>query len=183
MPSRTPRARVIVPLSNSAKALSRESSRRANSSALAESCACFVASSSVQSRKRIDIMPMASESHVSMTGPWSLVLSNSAFIIAQCTADPRDQNLCPKANRGFSMKIKHTEHIAIAVKSMAQSRKIFEEKLGFKLEYEECLPQPSRLALMGNTCDEVDTAEKWNHAQPRISPASSNGTHSPRDRQ
>jgi len=81
------------------------------------------------------------------------------------------------------MKIKHTEHIAIAVKSMAQSRKIFEEKLGFKLEYEECLPQPSRLALMGNTCDEVDTAEKWNHAQPRISPASYNGTHSPRDRQ
>ena len=39
------------------------------------------------------------------------------------------------------MKIKRIEHIAIAVKSMAQSREIFETKLGFSLEYEEYLPQ------------------------------------------
>jgi methylmalonyl-CoA epimerase len=46
------------------------------------------------------------------------------------------------------MKVKRIEHVAIAVKSMAQSRKIFEEKLGFKLEYEEYLPQYStRLAM------------------------------------
>jgi methylmalonyl-CoA epimerase len=46
------------------------------------------------------------------------------------------------------MKIKRIEHIAIAVKNMAQSREIFEEKLGFSLEYEEYLPQYStRLAM------------------------------------
>ena len=38
------------------------------------------------------------------------------------------------------MKIKRIEHIAIAVKSMAQSREIFETKLGMSLEYEEYLP-------------------------------------------
>lgn len=46
------------------------------------------------------------------------------------------------------MKIKRIEHIAIAVKSMAQTREIFEEKLGLKLEYEEYLPQyHTRLAM------------------------------------
>jgi methylmalonyl-CoA/ethylmalonyl-CoA epimerase len=46
------------------------------------------------------------------------------------------------------MKIKRIEHIAIAVKSMAQSREIFEAKLGFSLEYEEYLPQyNTRLAM------------------------------------
>jgi catechol 2,3-dioxygenase-like lactoylglutathione lyase family enzyme len=41
------------------------------------------------------------------------------------------------------MKVKRIEHVAIAVKNMTQSRKLFEEKLGFKLEYEEYLPQYS----------------------------------------
>jgi methylmalonyl-CoA epimerase len=46
------------------------------------------------------------------------------------------------------MKVKRIEHIAIAVKSMAQSREIFETKLGFDLEYEEYLPQyKTRLAM------------------------------------
>ena len=46
------------------------------------------------------------------------------------------------------MKIKRIEHIAIAVNSMAQSREIFESKLGFSLEYEEYLPQHNtRLAM------------------------------------
>jgi catechol 2,3-dioxygenase-like lactoylglutathione lyase family enzyme len=46
------------------------------------------------------------------------------------------------------MKIKRIEHIAIAVKSIAQSREIFEGKLGFSLEYEEYLPQyNTRLAM------------------------------------
>jgi methylmalonyl-CoA/ethylmalonyl-CoA epimerase len=56
------------------------------------------------------------------------------------------------------MKVKRIEHVAIAVKSMAQSRKIFEEKLGFKLEYEEYLPQYStRLAMypIGSTYIEL----------------------------
>jgi methylmalonyl-CoA/ethylmalonyl-CoA epimerase len=45
-------------------------------------------------------------------------------------------------------KIKRIEHIAIAVKNMAQSREIFEGKLGFSLEYEEYLPQyNTRLAM------------------------------------
>ena len=46
------------------------------------------------------------------------------------------------------MKIKRIEHIAISAKSMAQSREIFESKLGFSLEYEEYLPQHNtRLAM------------------------------------
>jgi methylmalonyl-CoA/ethylmalonyl-CoA epimerase len=46
------------------------------------------------------------------------------------------------------MKIKRIEHIAIAVKNMAQSREIFEAKLGLNLEYEEYLPQyNTRLAM------------------------------------
>jgi methylmalonyl-CoA/ethylmalonyl-CoA epimerase len=56
------------------------------------------------------------------------------------------------------MKVKRIEHVAIAVKSMTQSRKIFEEKLGFKLEYEEYLPQYStRLAMypIGSTYIEL----------------------------
>lgn len=47
-----------------------------------------------------------------------------------------------------NMKIKRIEHIAIAVKSMAQFREIFEAKLGLSLEYEEYLPQyNTRLAM------------------------------------
>lgn len=46
------------------------------------------------------------------------------------------------------MKVKRIEHIAIAVKSMKESRAIFESKLGFELEYEEHLPQyHTRLAM------------------------------------
>jgi methylmalonyl-CoA/ethylmalonyl-CoA epimerase len=39
------------------------------------------------------------------------------------------------------MKIKRIEHVAIAVKSMAKAREIFEDKLGLTFEYEEHLPQ------------------------------------------
>jgi methylmalonyl-CoA/ethylmalonyl-CoA epimerase len=39
------------------------------------------------------------------------------------------------------MKIKRIEHVAIAVKSMAKAREIFEDKLGLSLEYQEHLPQ------------------------------------------
>jgi methylmalonyl-CoA/ethylmalonyl-CoA epimerase len=46
------------------------------------------------------------------------------------------------------MKIKRIEHVAIAVKNMAQSRDVFETKLGLSLEYEEYLPQyNTRLAM------------------------------------
>ena len=46
------------------------------------------------------------------------------------------------------MKIKRIEHIAIAVKSMARTREVIEEKLGLALEYEEHLPQyHTRLAM------------------------------------
>jgi len=46
------------------------------------------------------------------------------------------------------MKIKRIEHIAIAVKNLAQSREVFETKLGMNLEYEEYLPQyNTRLAM------------------------------------
>jgi len=69
------------------------------------------------------------------------------------------------------MKIKRIEHIAIAVKSMARTREVIEEKLGLALEYEEHLPQyHTRLAMypVGQTYLELlesDTAEsetsKW----------------------
>ena len=46
------------------------------------------------------------------------------------------------------MKIKRIDHIAIAVKSIAQFREIFEEKIGLSLEYEEHLQQyNTRLAM------------------------------------
>lgn len=46
------------------------------------------------------------------------------------------------------MKVKRIEHVAIAVKSMAKAREIFEDKLGLPFEYEEHLPQYStRLAM------------------------------------
>ena len=46
------------------------------------------------------------------------------------------------------MKVKRIEHVAIAVKSMAKAREIFEDKLGLSFEYEEHLPQYStRLAM------------------------------------
>lgn len=39
------------------------------------------------------------------------------------------------------MKIKRIEHIAIAVKSIAAMRDIFENKLGIEMEYKEHLPE------------------------------------------
>jgi methylmalonyl-CoA epimerase len=69
------------------------------------------------------------------------------------------------------MKVKRIEHVAIAVKSMAKAREIFEDKLGLSLEYEEHLPQYStRLAMypVGQTyielleSDRADTeTSKW----------------------
>ncbi len=60
------------------------------------------------------------------------------------------------------MKVKRIEHIAIAVKSMTQSREIFEAKLGFNLEYQEYLPQyKTRLAMypIGQTYIELLESE------------------------
>jgi methylmalonyl-CoA epimerase len=53
-----------------------------------------------------------------------------------------------KQTSSHTMKIKRIEHIAIAVKSMAHFREIFETKIGLSLEYEEYLPQyNTRLAM------------------------------------
>jgi len=63
------------------------------------------------------------------------------------------------------MKVKRIEHIAIAVKNMAQSREIFEHKLGFELEYEEYLPQyNTRLAMypVGQTYIELLESDRDN---------------------
>src|SRR5512143_1486605 len=59
IPSRTPCAGVIASLSKAANAFSRGSSRRAKSPALAESRACFAASSSFQLGNRKAIMSVA----------------------------------------------------------------------------------------------------------------------------
>jgi methylmalonyl-CoA/ethylmalonyl-CoA epimerase len=61
------------------------------------------------------------------------------------------------------MKIKRIEHVAIAVKSIAQFREIFEGKLGLSLEYEEYLPQhDTRLAMypVGQTYIELLESDK-----------------------
>lgn len=61
------------------------------------------------------------------------------------------------------MKIKRIEHVAIAVKSIAQFREIFEGKLGLRLEYEEYLPQhDTRLAMypVGQTYIELLESDK-----------------------
>ncbi|MEJ2378975.1 MAG: methylmalonyl-CoA epimerase [Pseudolabrys sp.] len=61
------------------------------------------------------------------------------------------------------MKVKRIEHIAIAVKDLAQTREIFEDKLGFSLEYEEHLPQyNTRLAMypIGQTYIELLESDK-----------------------
>jgi methylmalonyl-CoA epimerase len=46
------------------------------------------------------------------------------------------------------MKVKRVEHVAIAVKSMAKMRDIFENKLGLEMEYEEHMPQYSTTLAM-----------------------------------
>jgi methylmalonyl-CoA/ethylmalonyl-CoA epimerase len=56
------------------------------------------------------------------------------------------------------MKFKRVEHVAIAVKSMAKMRDIFENKLGIEMEYEEDLPHyNTKLAMfpIGETYLEV----------------------------
>ena len=63
------------------------------------------------------------------------------------------------------MKIKRVEHIAVAVKNMAQAREIFELKLGLTVEYEEHLPQyNTRLAMypVGQTYIELLESDKDN---------------------
>ena len=46
------------------------------------------------------------------------------------------------------MQVKRIEHVAIAVKSLAKAREIFEDKLGLTFEYEEWLPQyQTKLAM------------------------------------
>lgn len=63
------------------------------------------------------------------------------------------------------MKIKRVEHIAVAVKNMAQAREIFESKLGLTLEYEEHLPQyNTRLAMypVGQTYIELLESDRDN---------------------
>ena len=39
------------------------------------------------------------------------------------------------------MKVKRVEHVAIAVKNLGEAMRIFQEKLGLALEYEEDFPQ------------------------------------------
>ena len=63
------------------------------------------------------------------------------------------------------MKIKRVEHIAVAVKNMAQAREIFKSKLGLTLEYEEHLPQyNTRLAMypVGQTYIELLESDRDN---------------------
>lgn len=46
------------------------------------------------------------------------------------------------------MRVKRVEHVAIAVKDLQAARRIFEEKLGLVLEYEEDFPQyQTRIAM------------------------------------
>ncbi len=61
------------------------------------------------------------------------------------------------------MKVKRIEHVAIAVKSIAAMREIFEKKLGIEMEYEEELPQyRTRLAMfpIGETYLELLESDK-----------------------
>ena len=69
------------------------------------------------------------------------------------------------------MKVKRVEHVAIAVKNIADVMRIFQEKLGLALEYEEDFPQyktkiamypvgETYLELLQATGDDSDTA-KW----------------------
>lgn len=61
------------------------------------------------------------------------------------------------------MKIKRIEHVAIAVKSIAAMREIFEKKLGIEMEYEEELPQyQTKLAMfpIGETYLELLESDK-----------------------
>lgn len=61
------------------------------------------------------------------------------------------------------MKVKRIEHVAIAVKSIAAMRDIFEKKLGIEMEYEEELPQyRTKLAMfpIGETYLELLESDK-----------------------
>ncbi len=69
------------------------------------------------------------------------------------------------------MKVKRVEHVAIAVKDIGEAMRIFQEKLGLALEYEEDFPQyrtkiamypvgATYLELLQATGEESDTA-RW----------------------
>ena len=56
------------------------------------------------------------------------------------------------------MRYKRVEHVAIAVESLDEVRKIFEDKLGLKLDYVETFPQyETKIAMypVGETCIEL----------------------------
>jgi methylmalonyl-CoA/ethylmalonyl-CoA epimerase len=55
----------------------------------------------------------------------------------------------PIREQEHAMKVKRIEHVAIAVRSLAKAREIFEDKLGLTIEYEEHLPQyNTKLAML-----------------------------------
>ena len=62
------------------------------------------------------------------------------------------------------MKVKRIEHVAIAVKSMAKAREIFEHKLGLTFEYEEQLAMfpvgESYIELLESDRADTETS-KW----------------------
>ncbi len=69
------------------------------------------------------------------------------------------------------MKVKRVEHVAIAVKNLTHAMRVFQEKLGLALEYEEDFPQyqtkiamypvgETYLELLQATGEGSDTA-KW----------------------
>lgn len=69
------------------------------------------------------------------------------------------------------MKVKRVEHIAIAVRDLEAAKRVFREKLGLALEYEEEFPQyqtriamypvgETYLELLDGAADTSDTA-KW----------------------
>jgi len=55
--------------------------------------------------------------------------------------EKRDEQKTKTVSWSTPMKVKRIEHVAIAVKSLAKARAIFEDKLGLTLEYQEELPQ------------------------------------------
>jgi methylmalonyl-CoA/ethylmalonyl-CoA epimerase len=57
--------------------------------------------------------------------------------------------ISPIREQEHAMKVKRIEHVAIAVRSLAKAREIFEDKLGLTIEYEEHLPQyNTKLAML-----------------------------------
>ena len=56
--------------------------------------------------------------------------------LSACHGDPRVFVM-----EEYAMKVKRVEHVAIAVNDMREVMRIFQEKLGLSLEYEEDFPQ------------------------------------------